>query len=81
MQDNDDFKYISIVFKDKYTGEFNGRGYLYKTRKNLVENQIIEFDTEYGHSTASVAESNIPKKEADRRANEIGYELENLKEI
>ena len=81
MQDSDDFKYISIVFKNKLDGEFWGKGYLYKTKKNLVENQVIEFDTEYGHSIASVKEPNILKDEAARRANNIGYELEDLKEI
>lgn len=81
MQDSNEYKYISVVFKDKDTGEFRGRGYLYRTKRNLVENQIIEFDTNYGHSIVSVAEPNISKEEAARRASEIGYELEELKEI
>lgn len=85
MQDND-FKYVSIMFEDKFNStpenpQFYGKDYLYKTKKDLKEGQIISLDTDYGHSKVVVYRANIDKEQALREANEIGYELEDLKEI
>ena len=86
MQDNEEYNYVSIIFEDKFNStpenpQFYGKDYLYKTKQNLKEGQIIELDTDYGHSKVVVYRTNIPKNEADKKANEIGYELEDLKEI
>ena len=86
MQDNNDFKYVSIMFEDKFNSTpenpmFYGKDYLYKTRRDLREGQIIDLNTTYGHSKVVVYRTNIDKAQAYKEANEIGYELDDLKEI
>ena len=86
MQDNEEYKYISVMFEDKFNStpenpKFYGKDYLYRTKQDLKEGQIVELDTDYGHSKVVVYRTNIDKKDAYREANEIGYELDDLKEI
>ena len=85
MQDNN-FKYITVMFEDKFNStpenpKFYGKDYLYKTKRELKEGQIIDLDTNYGHSKVVVYKSNIPEEKALLEANNIGLSLEDLKEI
>ena len=85
MQDNN-FKYITVMFEDKFNStpenpKFYGKDYLYKTKRELKEGQIIDLDTNYGHSKVVVYKSNISEEKALLEANNIGLSLEDLKEI
>lgn len=87
MQDSDDYKYVSIMFEDKFNStpenpKFYGKDYLYKTRRtDLQKGQVIDLETIYGHSKVVIYRTNIDKTQAYKEANEIGCELDDLKEI
>lgn len=87
MQDNDDYKYVSVMFEDRISStpenpKFYGKDYLYKTKRtDLQEGQVIDLDTIYGHSKVVIYRTNIDKAQAYKEVNEIGYELDDLKEI
>ena len=86
MQDKEEYNYVSVMFEDKFNStpenpKFYGKDYLYRTKQDLKEGQIVELETNYGHSKVVVYRTNIDKKQAYKEANEIGYELEDLKEI
>lgn len=86
MQDKEEYNYVSVMFEDKFNStpenpKFYGKDYLYRTKQDLKEGQIVELETDYGHSKVVVYRTNIDKKQAYKEANEIGYELEDLKEI
>lgn len=84
MQDN--YNYVSIMFEDRFNStpenpKFYGKDYLYKTKKDLKEGQILDIETNYGHAKVVVFKSNISEEDAIKEVNNIGYSLEDLKEI
>lgn len=85
--ENNEYKYVTIIFENFNYGStpdnpiFYGKEYLYKTKKDFVENQIIELDTDYGHSRAAINRINIPEDIAKRDALDFGWTLDDLKEI
>lgn len=69
------YKYIGVVFEDKYNpGNFRGNTYNYKTKRDLKEGQVVTVETPYGFNKVCIIKTNINPEE-------IQFDLDKIKEI
>lgn len=84
-QPNEKMNYVQVMFEDRYNSteenpKFYGKTYLYKTKQDLKEGQVLKINTRYGTSKVVVYE-NCSEERAEKIANEAGYTLDRLEEI